>query len=163
MSQNRLKNIYDCHTECQEFSLGDQVLTLMPIVGSPFQAKYTSLYTVTKKISDLNYLIVMPGWKKSTQLCHVNSFKPYYKCDTDLGQAVKNGMRPAIVVSQMLEPKDIKWLFEKGSLCNLDKLSESKYSELSELVQRYTYLYGDTPSRTDWIEYDIDVGDAQPI
>lgn len=52
-------------------------------------------------------------------------------------------------------------------LCNLDKLlahlPESQRSELAELVHRFPCLFGDIPSRTTWIEHDVDVGDAQPI
>lgn len=33
----KMKKIYDCRTERQEFSPGDQVLALLPMVGSPFQ------------------------------------------------------------------------------------------------------------------------------
>lgn len=32
-----------------------------------------------------------------------------------------------------------------------------------ELARKYPGLFGDIPSRTDWIEHDIDVGDAEPI
>lgn len=46
---------------------------------------------------------------------------------------------------------------------SLSHLPESKRAELVELVSRYPCLFGDTPSRTDWIEHDIDVGDAIPI
>ena len=52
-------------------------------------------------------------------------------------------------------------------LCNLDKLlshlSESRRCELADLVQEFPCLFGDAPSRTDWVEHDIEVGDAHPI
>ena len=32
-----------------------------------------------------------------------------------------------------------------------------------ELVRKYPCLFGDIPSQTDWIEHDIDVGDARPV
>ena len=76
MSQGKIKKNYDRHTEQREFSPGDQVLALMPIVGSPFQARYTGPYTVIEKLSDLNYFIATPGRRKSKQLCHINLLKP---------------------------------------------------------------------------------------
>ena len=69
MSQNKMKKIYDRRIECQEFSPGDQVLALKPVVSSPFQAKYTGPYTVAEIISDLNYLIATPGRKKIVHSC----------------------------------------------------------------------------------------------
>ncbi len=47
-------------TELRSFQSGDQVLALLPIIGSPFQAKFAGPYTVARKISDLNYLITTP-------------------------------------------------------------------------------------------------------
>ncbi len=74
-AQIKMKLIYDRRAERKDLSPGDQVLALIPIVGFPFYAKYTCLYTVTENISDLNYFIATPGCKKSKQLCHVNLLK----------------------------------------------------------------------------------------
>ncbi|XP_039514899.1 uncharacterized protein LOC120469791 [Pimephales promelas] len=179
MSQSRMKKMYDRHTERHEFSPGDQVLALMPIVGSPFQAKYTGPYTVAKKMSELNYVIATPGRRKSTQLCHVNLLKPYYSRDAEVSLADKEKVRPALMVNSVSgsqeedgvpEPDDSLLygrLNNSDSLKNLDKLlshlSETQCSELSDLVRKYSCLFGDVPTCTDWIEHDIDVGEAQPI
>ncbi len=181
VSQSKMKKLYDRHTERQEFSPGDQVLALMPIVGSPFQAKYIGPYTVSEKSSDLNYIVETPGRKKARRLYHVNLLKPYYKrmIEIDSGQDVKNVVCPALLVtSEVLtqesdgvpEPDESLLcgrLKNSESLCNLDKLlahlPESKRSELAELIHKFPCLFGDIPSRTSWIKHDIDVGDAQPI
>lgn len=42
-------------------------------------------------------------------------------------------------------------------------LSEKRGAELSALVNGYTSLFGDTPSRTHLMNHDIDVGEPQPI
>lgn len=53
------------------------------------------------------------------------------------------------------------------TLRNLDSLllhlTESKRGELSDLIQKYSCLFGDVPTCTNWIEHDVDVGNAQPI
>lgn len=79
LAQRKMKVQYDRHAKCQEFSPGNQVLVLTPLVCSPFQAKYSGPFTVKVKVTDLNYLIATLGHKKSTQLCHVNLSKPYYQ------------------------------------------------------------------------------------
>ncbi len=76
VSQTKMKNLYDRRAECHEFSLEDQVLALMHIAGSPFQARYTDPYTVIERVSDLNYFVATPGHKKLKQLFHVNLLKP---------------------------------------------------------------------------------------
>lgn len=177
MSQSKMKGNYDRHTERREFSPGDQVLALMPIVGSPFQAKYTGPYTVIEKITDLNYFIATPGRRKSKQLCHVNLLKPFYSRGMGSGQT-EEGVCPALAVGSMAlihedgvpEPDDSLLcgrLKNSESLSNLDRLlshlPESKRCELTNLVRKFPCLFGDVPSRTDWVEHDIEVGDAQPI
>lgn len=49
-AQSKMKT--DCRAEHHQFSPGDQVLALTPLVGSPFQAKFTGTYTVEQQVSD---------------------------------------------------------------------------------------------------------------
>ncbi len=41
-----MKILFDWRTELRSFQPGDQVLALLPVIGSPFQAKFAGLYTV---------------------------------------------------------------------------------------------------------------------
>jgi hypothetical protein len=60
-SQERIKGIFDWRTEPRHFTPGDQVLALLPIVGSPFQAKfYKGPYTVVHQSIEQNYLVANP-------------------------------------------------------------------------------------------------------
>lgn len=77
-SQTRMKSLYDRRSEKRQFMPGDQVLALLPVEGSLFQARYSGPFVVVKQVSDLNYLIATPDRRKSTQLCHINLLKPYY-------------------------------------------------------------------------------------
>lgn len=54
--------------------LSARVLTLLPLVASPFQVQLSRPYDVHKRLSDLNYLIYTPGCREKTQLCHVDLF-----------------------------------------------------------------------------------------
>ena len=72
-----MKNLYDHYAEIHQFSPGDQVLTLLPLVGSPLQAKFHCPFTVLRQISEQNYLLSTPKRRRNTQLCHVNLLKPY--------------------------------------------------------------------------------------
>ncbi len=43
-SQSKMKELYDCcAVEFQEFAPGDQVSAVMPLVSSPFKAKFTGV------------------------------------------------------------------------------------------------------------------------
>ena len=75
-SQVKVKRLYDRKAEVRQFSPGDQVLALLPVVSSPFQAKFLGPFNVLHKLSDLNYLIETPGHRRKTQVCHVNLLNP---------------------------------------------------------------------------------------
>lgn len=80
-AQRKIKFLYDRTVERRTFDLGDQVLILHPIVGSPFEAKFDGPFTVQKRISDENYLVLTPLRRKSTRVCHINLMKPYYQSE----------------------------------------------------------------------------------
>lgn len=77
-AQVKMKRLYDRKAEQHQFSPSDHVLALLPIVTSPFQAKFTGPFTVLRQISEQNYLS-LPKCRKSTQLCHVNLLKHYFE------------------------------------------------------------------------------------
>lgn len=45
----------------------------------------------------------------------------------------------------------------------LGHLAESKQADLCNVIKSFPCLFSDTPTQTNLIEHDIDVGDAQPI
>lgn len=45
----------------------------------------------------------------------------------------------------------------------LSHLSGLQRDELGALIHNYPCLFGDVPSCIDWVEHEIDAGDAQPI
>ncbi len=42
------------------FEPGDQVLALLPLVGSPFKEKFSGPYTVKSRMSDRDYSVYTP-------------------------------------------------------------------------------------------------------
>ncbi|XP_030283654.1 uncharacterized protein LOC115587797 [Sparus aurata] len=183
-SQAKMKKQYDRRAELREFSEGDRVLALCPLVSSPFQAKFMGPYTVVKRVSDLNYLISTPGRRKSVKLFHVNLLKPYYAHSPSASVADQQGsvaVSTALVVGTVggvlgecldgvLEPDEgvlSGRLKNSETLKNLKglvgHLPEEHALEFEELIFKYPCLFGDVPSRTDWAEHDIDVGETLPI
>ena len=78
-AQSKMKTWYDKRAREQQFSTGDEVLLLLPIPGSPLQAKFTGPYTVVKRLNSVDYLISTPDRRKTKRVCHVNMIKPYHE------------------------------------------------------------------------------------
>ena len=188
-AQEKMKRGYNKHAERRQFSPGDQVMSLLPMVGSPFQAKFTGPHTVVKQTSEVNYIISTPERRKKSQLCHVNLLKPYYSRVVEPGLAngpLSEGVQPVAlantVVASPPQPvavteREESVTFDQAllygrlknteTLANLDTLlghlQQSKRVELAESICRFPGLFGDTPSQTHLVEHDIEVGEAKPI
>lgn len=78
-AQNKMKRQYDRNTIRRSFNVGDKVLVLLPLSGHPLKARFHGPYEISRKISDLNYIVNTPDRRKGTQMCHINTIKPYYE------------------------------------------------------------------------------------
>lgn len=182
-SQKKMKQKYDKKAELREFSPGDKVLALLPLVNSPFQAKYSGPFTVLEKVSDLNYLIETPGHRKSSKLYHVNLLKSYHSRDSNVekdspvrsvlaavpvtvpggADSVEGEEEMSVASDEILRGrlKNSQTLNNLGVL--VDHLDPEKRNQLVALIKEYPSLFSDTPTQTHLIEHDIDIGDAKPI
>lgn len=180
-AQAKMKRLYDRRAEQRVFHPGDQVLALLPIVSSPFQAKFMGPYTVVKQRSDQNYLIATPERRKHHQLCHINLLKAYHPCASQEQSVLADAAHPVCVGNTIQAGSEASCedmpnhdsalltgrLKNSEVLADLNsivgQLSEPQRTELRELIGKYPSLFGDVPSCTHLVEHDIDVGDAKPI
>lgn len=76
-AQVKMKDLFDRKAKAKQFEPGDQVLALLPVVGSPFQAKFSGPFTVKSHMSVCDYLIKTPEMRKKVHWFHVNLLKPH--------------------------------------------------------------------------------------
>ncbi|MDA3086465.1 RNase H-like domain-containing protein [Campylobacter sp. CS_ED1] len=176
-AQSKMKDRYDVKTVDRSFEPGDSVLALLPIPGSPLQARYFGPYIVDKKVSDLNYVINTPGRRKQKQMCHVNMLKKYINRDSSFVKPVSvvGSVPPESSdcdencvsdIRENTDPGPAK-LQNSDILRNLDQklshLNEYERGELKQLLHEYEHLFPDIPTRTDKISHDVILEDTQPI
>lgn len=87
LCQRRMKQRYDKKAVSRKLKSGDQVMVLLPVMGSALQARFSGPYRVERRVNDLNYLISTPDRKKRTRLCHINRLKLY--CERDSCDEIK--------------------------------------------------------------------------
>ena len=75
--QKRMKKRYDLKSVSRAFQPGDQVLVLIPLMGSALQARYSGPYCIERHVNDLNYILSTPDRRRKTTLCHINRLKSY--------------------------------------------------------------------------------------
>ena len=54
---------------------GDQVLVLIPSKKSKLKLEWEGPYTISRKVTPVNYEIVTPGKRKEKKVYHVNLLK----------------------------------------------------------------------------------------
>lgn len=168
-AQLDMKTWYDRNSVEREFQVGDKVLAMLPIPGSPLKARFYGPYVISRRVGDLDYELLTPGRRKAKQLCHVNMLKLYHERDAEcvvnavvntdsaesepceFGTEIEYSVK--IDNSKVLEKLDSK-------LCHLP--SEKK-KELCDLMSEYPKLFTDQLSQTDVVFHDVDVGEAKPI
>ena len=76
-SQATMKVWYDKQAKERSFEVGDEVLALLPIPGSPLQARYSGPFVVDRKLNEVDYIINTSEQHKQQLLCHINMLKLY--------------------------------------------------------------------------------------
>jgi hypothetical protein len=77
-----MKRWYDKYARNRVFKPGDKVLVFLPIPGHPLRARYFGPYEIESKLSDVNYVVKIPGRRKEKRVCHINMLKEYFdRCD----------------------------------------------------------------------------------
>ena len=184
-SQGKMKRHHDRKAVERSFQPGDQVLVLLPVLGSSLSARFSGPYTVKSKVSDTDYVIHTPERKRQTRLCHINMLKLFHSRE-DTNNPPEKGTEAALLpdasVSLVMGPvaqvdEDGLKLGSKSQHCgrlsnseilsNLDTylsyLGEGEKQDVKELILAYPSLFGDVPSRTTVVAHDVNVGDAPPI
>lgn len=182
-AQEKMKRLYDRRAVERVFNIGDQVLALLPVSGSPFCAKFSGPYVVVRQVTELDYLLSTPDRRRATQLCHVNLLKPYYApaLKTDFGGGSTKAVGLAVVSEVEAESQDVAapedvsasgtvWqprLRNSEMLSNLDclfgHLSSEQQGQLKSVICEFDALFSDVPTCTDVIQHDIVVENSQPI
>ena len=165
-AQKRMKTLCDRKAVVRVFSPGDQVLALLPIRGSPFEAKYLGPYTVNRQVSDTNYVVSTPERRRKTQLCHVNLLKPYFSSSLQGKEAVLKPVGFAVglatpEISQVTNgdgvcgPNDAVLharLDNSVMLAGLDSLlghlDVEQRGQLKSLIFEFSSLFSDAPTCT---------------
>ncbi len=77
-TQSSMKKQYDLKTVSRCFQVGDEVLVFLPVPGSALAARFAGPYKVVKRISETDYIIDTPDWKRQTRVCHINMLKAFH-------------------------------------------------------------------------------------
>lgn len=184
-AQENMKCRFDRKSVQRCFEAGDQVLVLLPVVGSSLSARFSGPYKVLRKLSDTDYVVGTPDRKRKSRVCHVNMLKAYHNRETPCTEPPAAALIPAPVATACsgvpvsdadIEEDGIVFRhahqqcarLKNSEILNdlpfhLHHLSKEQRNDITYLINDYPSLFNDVPSRTTVLQHDINVGDATPI
>ena len=89
-SQLSKKIWYDRKARAREYTVGQQVLVLIPMKTSKLSAAWEGPGRIVRKVSDVNYVVELPGHRKSMRMYHVNMLKPYISREPMVNMVIIN-------------------------------------------------------------------------
>ena len=95
-AQNKMKIRHDKRAKNRQFEVGEKVLALLPVPYQPLQAWYSGPYVITKKVSEVDYVIDTPDRQKSQRMCHVNMLKTYQQCFVEIADTTNSPETPSV-------------------------------------------------------------------
>ncbi len=190
VAQKNMKCHFDHKSVQRCFKEGDQVLVLLPIVGSALSARFSGPYEVLRKLSNTDYVICTPDRKRKSRVCHVNMLKAFHTRESprmevplaedaavpvpvfvatecgDVDAACDADVEDDGVVSRHTYKQCAR--FKNSEVLSdlpfhLSHLSEKQRSDIVHLLNDFPSLFNDVPSRTTVVQHNIKVGDAIPI
>lgn len=182
-AQTVMKTRYDRSAVSRQFSVGDKVLALLPIPGSALSARFTGQYEVQKCISPTDYVIATPERRRKTRVCHINMLKRYITREnaTPRGEprTPDTVAVNAVIISEptyTCGEDDVKTRHSSHQTARLPNsemvktlpsqlghLTCAQQSDIIALVDSFSCLFSDVPTRTTVLRHDIDVKDAKAI
>ena len=154
----------------RSFSVGDEVLVLVPVETSALSAKFEGPFKILKKLSECNFLISTPDKRKSRKVIHVNRMKKFTRQEKETPEVINC----AVSVKQWEEDKDFMGDVVDVKLKNGDVLSNlnpkivhlslDQAQSIVKLLEDYEDLCCDVPQVTPLLQHDVQlVPGAVPI
>ena len=153
------KDYYDQTATVRQFSVGDQVLVLLPDDLDKFQAQWFGPYTVQERVSDVTYRIATPERRKKSRLFHANMIKPWttpvhilaVQCTGDNDEAADELPVHTLETGQRARP-------------NVNPhLTATQKEEIEDLLVELAGDFSDEPGLTDVVTHSIRTGDCPPV
>lgn len=100
-AQSEIKQRYDRKTLGRSLRTGDQVMVLLPVVGSCLQAKFSGPYECERQLSATDYVVRMPDRKKKSRVVTVVS-PPHSSEGNGLGEPLVPVQSPRLRNTEIL-------------------------------------------------------------
>ena len=157
-AKSDMKLWYDKAARARSFTVGEQVLVLLPARKNKLLAEWQGPYVITKKITDVTYEVCMSDRKKKRRIFHINMLaqwhNPTAECLMVEQAELDDGTADDIVTWTNGAEGDV--------IINPD-LSVQQQADIQNIISRFKTVFQDEPGRTETTSIEIVTGDASPV
>jgi hypothetical protein len=176
-AKQKQKAYYDKKVRNREFEIGQKVLVLLPTETSKLLARWKRPFTITDKVSPVEYRIMVRGGEQ--KVIHINMLKLCHgRVDTDQDSYMKKDSVACLSVISYLNTEEegvqddemnlaiIPALERKETIDDLHishDLSEEEKKQLKYFLREYEDIFSDIPQVTNIIKHKIVTKTEEPI
>ena len=160
-AQKKQKTWYDKHARERSFSVGEQVLVLLPSSTNRLQAEWQGPYTIQRQVGPVDYEINMSNKRKKLRVFHVNMLRHWHTA---------SGTSYLAVQTDEMEEDDIVDFLVMGmgddgvgAVEVADTLDPGQQGELKEVILEFAEVFQDKPGKTSLVEHRIRTDNAVPV
>lgn len=163
-AQARAKRYYDRSARSRRFEAGDQVMRLKPSPMNKLDVQWEGPAEVVQRLSDTNYLVRMPGRRKTQQIYHSNLLKPYREREVVVNMAVNVPEEPPLDFPfSGAERKEDNAGQTLKAMVEVAELTANEKRDLESLLIEYEDMFSEKPGRTNLVVHDIELTATQPV
>ncbi len=93
-----------------------EVLVLLPVPGSVFNAKFSGPYVIEQKLTDTDYVVNTPDHHHKKRVCHIILLKCYVARNSPETPLPSPTLKPSVTVAPACSPHVEELLIEPHSL-----------------------------------------------
>uniref|UniRef100_A0A3B1KDF6 Gypsy retrotransposon integrase-like protein 1 n=1 Tax=Astyanax mexicanus TaxID=7994 RepID=A0A3B1KDF6_ASTMX len=138
-AQQAQARVYNRPARLRTFQPGDRVMVLIPTSTCKFLASWQGPYTITERLSEVNYRVEQPGRRKREQVYHINLLKEWHEPPPP----------PVSASSQVCFAE------HEPEIPTGEDLTPAQRQELKECLARHRSVFSESPGRTQVIHHRI--------
>ena len=157
-SQEKMKSWYDENARDKSFKVNDEVLLLLPTTTNKLTVKWQGPFKVTRKVSEVDYEINVGTSRKRLRTYHVNLLKAW-RSRENVSFFCKEVTDEIPEMTPDAKSQNQTW----HDVTISDSLNADQQRQIRALLEEFSDIFCDQPSRTRLIEHKIKTFDDRPV
>lgn len=163
-AQQKAKLYYDRTAKARHFAVGDRVMLLRPSQKNKLEVQWVGPAEITRKLSDTNYVVKLPGSRKVHQVYHSNLLKPYKEREAIVNMTLNVPEEvPAEIPELAPESDEVPIEKRVEDLVSKSQLTMKQKQELRGLLTEFQDRFVSEPGRTSVLTHDIELTSSEPV